>query len=274
MTPERIRKLVDEHGRWWHRMELAPGVVTPGFDDTPAKLATIDRIGFPADLRGRRVLEIGASDGFFSFEAERRGARVVAIDLVPETHTGFGVAKQILGSAAEWRADSVYNLSPETYGYFDVVIFLGVLYHLRKPQAALDAIRSVVRPGALLIIGTLMIDEQVLLPDGTFTKLAAIHPILSSIPLWQTFPGASMNHDATNHSAPNLAALKVALAESQFRFDEFDAMQWHGFARATAIADEEAAKYARLDARLERNALDASVPYFLDEEGSARVRRI
>jgi tRNA (mo5U34)-methyltransferase len=63
---------------WWHPIDLGNGVVTPGIDCTPSRLA---EIRLPEDLRGKSVLDIGAWDGFFSFEAERRGARrVLATD--------------------------------------------------------------------------------------------------------------------------------------------------------------------------------------------------
>lgn len=171
--PTVIRRLIAEHGRWWHEIEVAPGIVTPGDDSNRMKLPILDRLGLALDLSGRRALDIGCSDGFFSFELERRGADVVAIDFVPETYTGFSTARRILGSEVTYRMDNVYNLAPESHGSFDVVLFLGVLYHLRKPLAALDAIRSVMKPGGQLFIGTMMIDEYLQLPDGSVTTLEA-----------------------------------------------------------------------------------------------------
>jgi len=266
--PEKIRELIAAHGRWWHEIELAPGIITPGDDSNRMKLPILDDIGLPADLSGLRVLDIGCSDGFFSFEAERRGANVVAIDFVPEDYTGFAVARQILGSSVEYRMENVYNLTPETYGHFDIVFFLGVLYHLRKPLAALDAIRSVLQPGGLLFAGTMMIDDYFLLPDGTVSTLAAIHPVLQDVPLWQAYPADSLNGDFTNCFAPNRRALEVALQEAQFQVGDLRVVSMGGYARATAVADEKAAKYQKLDGRLEKTPFDPAVPYFLDEEGS------
>lgn len=160
--------------------------------------------------------------------------------------------------------DNVYNLAPERYGTFDVVLFMGVLYHLRKPLAALDAFRSVMNPGARLFVGTMLIDEYLQLPDGSVTTLAALHPLLREIPLWQAYPGDSLNGDFTNCTAPNRRALEVALAEAQFRVDAFQIVTMGGYAAATAIDDPLAAKYQRLDARLERTPFDPEVPYFLD----------
>ena len=222
-------------------------------------------------MAGFRALDIGCSDGYFAFEMERRGADVTAIDFVPENYTGFATARRILGSQVAYSMDNVYNLSPETYGTFDIVLFMGILYHLRKPLAALDAIRSVMKPGGQLFVGTMMIDEYFLLPDGTVTSLEAVNLILKSVPLWQMYPGDSLNGDFTNCFAPNQRALEVALQEAQFRVDVLRTVSMGGYARAVAIQDERVAKYQRLDARLEQTPFDPSVPYFLDEEGSVHM---
>lgn len=271
MTPETIRRLIAEHGRWWHEIELAPGIITPGDDSNRMKLPILDELGLPRDLRGARALDIGCSDGYFSFELEKRGADVVAIDFVPETYTGFATARAILDSRVDYRMDNVYNLAPESYGAFDVVLFMGVLYHLRNPLGALDSIRSVVKEGASLFVGTMMIDEYFQLPDGSVTTLEAANPLLAQIPLWQAYPGDSLNGDFTNCFAPNRRALEVALTEAQFRVDGARIVSMGGYFRATAIVDERVAKYQRLDARLQKTAFDPSVPYFLDEEGSVQT---
>jgi len=69
--------------------------------------------------------------------------------------------------------DNVYNLSPDDYGEFDIVFFLGVLYHLRNPIAVLDAIRSVMKQGASLFVATFLIDEHVTLPGGGYDSRQA-----------------------------------------------------------------------------------------------------
>src|SRR2546428_13704590 len=104
--------------RWFHRIDLGDGVVTPGEDDTREKLKTLH---LPQDLRGTTVLDIGAWDGFFSFEAERRGARrVLATDDFCwggdgwGTKAGVGLAHHALGSEVESAEMGVLDLSPET----------------------------------------------------------------------------------------------------------------------------------------------------------------
>ena len=263
-----IERLISEHGRWWHEIELAPGIITPGDDSNRMKLPILDAIGFPTEMRGLRVLDIGCSDGFFSFEMESRGAEVIAMDFVPENYTGFSVARKILGSSVEYRMDNVYNLSPEKYGKFDLVLFLGVLYHLRNPLGGLDAIRSIMKDGGKLFVGTMMIDEYFLLPDGSVTTLEALNPALLTVPLWQAYPGDTLNGDFTNCFAPNKQALIGALQDSQFTVDEITTVSMGGYARASAGTDALTAKYQRLDGRLQKTPFDPSVPYFLDEEGS------
>src|SRR2546423_11103508 len=114
MSSDRLREAVNGI-KWFHRIDLGHGVVTPGIDDTPAKLATI---GLPVDLHGQSVLDVGAWDGFFSFEAERRGARrVLATDSFCwsgpgwGTKAGFELARQALGSRVEDKEIDVLDLS-------------------------------------------------------------------------------------------------------------------------------------------------------------------
>ena len=126
MEPEEIRRRVAEI-EWYHTIELGYGIVTPGVDPSPSRLL---RLGFPADLSGKTVLDIGAWDGFFSFELERRGAaRVVAVDSFSwsgsgwGTKAGFELAREVLGSHVEDRELEVLDLSPDAVGVFDVVVF-------------------------------------------------------------------------------------------------------------------------------------------------------
>jgi len=267
--PDEIRRRIAEQGRWWHEIELAPGLVTPGDDSNREKLPVLEEIGLPTRLDRVRSLDIGCSDGFFSFELENRGAEVVAMDFVDASSTGFSTASEILGSRVEYRIENVYNLNPKDHGTFDLVFFLGVLYHLRQPLAALDSIRSIMKEGAELYVATFLIDEHVSLPrGGEVTTLHALNPVLLEIPLWQAFPDDSLNGDFTNCFAPNMCALHVALEEAEFKVEASIARPGAGFVRATAVRNDLAAKYRILDGRLHDTPFDPDVPYYLDEEGS------
>lgn len=140
---------------WWHSIDLGGGRVTPGvrkLDDLQARYANFD---LPRDLSGKRVLDIGCWDGFFSFEAERHGAEVVAVDAWrPEK---FFEAHRALKSRVEFHELSVYEVSREKLGAFDFVFFLGVLYHLQHPLLALQRVCEVTRDVA--IISSYVIDN-------------------------------------------------------------------------------------------------------------------
>jgi len=181
--------------RWYHTMELGPGVTTPGVDNTPPRLARLD---LPDSLAGRTVLEVGAWDGFFSFEAERRGAaRVVATDSFCwhgpgwGTKAGFELARRALGSRVEDVDIDVMDLSPERVGTFDVVLFIGVLYHLRHPLLALERVASVTRD--LLVLETVVDMVGVRRPAAAF------------------YPGSELANDETNWWGPNAPAVEGML---------------------------------------------------------------
>lgn len=157
---------VAAHQPWYHTMELAPGVVTPGIFDLRE---TLRELPWP-DVRGLRCLDVATFDGFFAFEMERRGAaEVVATDIeslmsldwtqhsrphnigdlqslgfgAAGTGQGFRLAAEALGSSVVWRPMSVYDLDPVELGIFDVVMCGSILVHLRDPLRALEAVRSV-----------------------------------------------------------------------------------------------------------------------------------
>jgi tRNA (mo5U34)-methyltransferase len=153
---------------WYHTVELPGGVVTPGFFDHRTLLPFY---GMPERLDGQRALDVACFDGYWTFEMERRGAVVTALDapryasydlpadglevLLAEgfdqaTGAGFRIAKEALGSAAERLELNVYDLSPETAGTFDLVHVGDLLLHLAKPVEALRRIRSVTR-GRLIL---------------------------------------------------------------------------------------------------------------------------
>lgn len=139
LTVEEIRAQIARVPRWRHAIELAPGIVTPGYP-TQRKLR---RLGLPADLRGKTVLDIGCSDGFFAFECEKRGAsRVVAFDNwsspYVDSPAGFETAHAILGSHVEHCDLDLMTLDAAELGQFDIVLCLGVLYHLRHPLLGME----------------------------------------------------------------------------------------------------------------------------------------
>jgi tRNA (mo5U34)-methyltransferase len=184
--------------RWYHTIDLGQGLVTRGIDNTPERLA---RVRLPESLSGQSVLDIGAWDGFFSFEAERRRAsRVVATDHYAwhglgwgtgEGKAAFQLAREVLGSRVEDVDVDVMDLSPERVGSFNVVLFLGVLYHLPNPMLALERVASVTED--LLILETVVDMVGVRRPAAAF------------------YPGRELSGDPTNWWGPNHAAVEGML---------------------------------------------------------------
>ena len=201
---------------WYHSIEIEQGLVTPGAHPLPELRQVLEYLKLPARLDGLSVLDIGAWDGFFSFEAERRGARrVVAYDLTPDDYFGFSTARTLLGSRAEYVEGSVYDLSEKVVGRFDVVLFVGVLYHLRYPLLALDRIRDVC--DGYLVLESHCLDNSVYLEDGEKTTLDQIDPRLSGIPLYRFYPGNELNGDYSNWFSPNRRAIEEGLRTAGFR---------------------------------------------------------
>jgi tRNA (mo5U34)-methyltransferase len=187
--------------QWFHRIDLGNGIVTPGIDDSPGKLKALD---LPS-LAGKTVLDIGASDGFFSFAAERAGAsRVLAVDAPAWEDTGwlgskqaFDFAREVLGSKVEDFHCDLHGLTPELVGTFDVVFFLGVLYHMEDP---LNSLRQMARlTNELLVVETLV--------DMTWTNRPAA----------AFYSSTEINDDWSNWWGPNPPAVLGMLRAAGFR---------------------------------------------------------
>ena len=132
----------------YHSIELPDGSVLPGLQTVDTLRRRLAMFGLPEDLSGKRVLDIGAWDGWFSFECERRGAAVVAVDCV--ALDTFLEAKQLLGSRVEYLTLDVNELRAANLGTFDVVLFFGVLYHLRHPLLGLERVLELCHDLALI----------------------------------------------------------------------------------------------------------------------------
>ena len=126
---------------WWHSFELPDGSRIEGVSDLEAQKRRIAQFPIPGDLTGKRVLDVGAWDGWFSFEMERRGAEVVAIDRWENPR--FYEIRRMLGSKVDYRELDVHELHPDKVGRFDIVLFMGVLYHVKHPLLALERVCSV-----------------------------------------------------------------------------------------------------------------------------------
>ena len=165
-----LRGQVEAEKYWFQRIELTPDLVTPGWSDP--KTEKLPYFGLPEDMTGMRVLDIGCAEGFFSFEAERRGAKeVIGIDSFPDSVRRFNVCRAAYHSKATAFLCNVYDLNVRAFGTFDMVFFFGVLYHLRNPVLALEKIFSVCT-GTLLMQTSGMAE----IPNYENVALAQFHP--------------------------------------------------------------------------------------------------
>ena len=126
---------------WYHSIELPDGHVIQGMIGVEALKQRLAAFPIPSELSGKRVLDVGAWTGWCSFEMERRGAQVVAVDCVEFEE--FREAHRMIGSQVDYRILDVEELTPESVGLFDYVLFFGVLYHLRNPLLGLEKICAI-----------------------------------------------------------------------------------------------------------------------------------
>ena len=203
----RLLREIHSIPNWWHSIDLGDGIVTPGRKGGGSAwmASELDCLRLP-DVRERTVLDVGAWDGFYSFEAERRGAtRVVALDWLiwratptgrlpadPDSlpgKRGFDIAHAALSSTVESVAADFMEVDLDGLGSFDVVLFLGVLYHLQDPLGAMRRLAQVT--GEVAVIET-----EAVAPPG-----------LDGRPLVEFFGSNALAGDTTNWWVPSLQAL-------------------------------------------------------------------
>jgi tRNA (mo5U34)-methyltransferase len=173
---------------WHHDFEIVPGVRTHGTYN-PGGLW--DDLQLPADLHGMSLADVGASNGYFSFEARKRGARVVAFDFRHKDNSGFGLAQYINGmSDIEHHQINVLDLTAAAYGQHDVVLALGLLYHISDPYLALANCAALSRD-------RLLIESYCI--DGIVPEDRRAEPVMRFIPDPVRFPAhGHVNDDRSN----------------------------------------------------------------------------
>lgn len=227
MDRKEKEELINSVPFWFHSIDFDDGLVSPGLK--PLELLEHEvRIMDIPDLEGKEVLDIGAWDGCFSFEAERRGAkRVLALDhyawsldlekqqkywedcelkkikpepyhLVPELwdpiglpgKKGFDVANKLLESKVESKVADFMEVPLDEIGKFDVVFFLGVLYHLEDPLSALRRLYEITRECLIIETAAIVVPDQ------------------EDRALFEFYESNELGHDVSNWWAPNLLGLK------------------------------------------------------------------
>ena len=230
-----LQQLVDEIKHWHHSIRVGDGVVTPGGKTLQHHHDELIRLRLP-NLAGKSVLDIGAWDGYYTFMAEGAGAsRVVALDHyawsvdfqraadytarqlrdrqpIRPFHThpeiwdpvrlpgkrGFDLVYRLLQSRAEVVVSDFMTVDPRALGTFDVVLFMGVIYHLEEPLTALRRVRELTRGFAAIET------EAVTLPGS------------GGRPLWQFVDGARLNDDPTVLWVPTAEGLQAMCLAAGF----------------------------------------------------------
>ncbi len=207
--PSDLRVRVDAVPFWYHRIELPDGIVTPGWAPLHAPAYRI-----PDDLTDKRVLDVGAWDGFWTFEALQRGAReVVAIDDFSDylgklsesdrrAWETFDLCREALGydeSRCQRHEMSVYDVTEDRLGRFDVVFFFGTLYHLRYPLLSFDRLAAVC--DGEIYVESAVLDNYSPYQGGCGKGYPGGHIVM------EFYPGAQYGGNETNWWVPTVQCM-------------------------------------------------------------------
>ena len=235
VSAQEVRRRVDLVPFWFHSIDVGHGIITPGKKSADVQRAELESLRIP-DVTGKTVLDIGAFDGFYSFEAERRGAASVtaldhyvwSMDLeahdrhwqesrargeVPRAYQempywkpselpgkrGFDTAHELRRSGVRTVVADFMEMDLEALGTFDVVLFLGVLYHMQNPLESLKRVAAVTREVAV-------IETQAMAVPG-----------LEDRAVCQFFESNELNYDVSNWWAPNRLALEGMCRAAGFK---------------------------------------------------------
>lgn len=216
-----LRRLVEAAGAWQQRIDLGDGVVTiPG--DEPIYHEREWALLAPAlSLDGARVLDVGTNAGYFALQCKRAGAaRVLGLEPVPHSYRQALLCRDALGLNIEYRHQdaSVIAALEET---FDLVIFTGILYHLKNPLGVLEDVGRVCRDA-------IVVETECLLDDATThvvlhdyeTQAAPTRAVrlVCRTGLMKFIEGAELNNDATNWWVPDIECVSGMLRTAGFRY--------------------------------------------------------
>jgi tRNA (mo5U34)-methyltransferase len=217
-----LEQRIEALGPWFHNMNLGGVWTAPDhfLGDYPGAKFKRFAPHLPADLSGRSVLDIGCNAGFYSIEMKRRGAsRVLGIDSDDRYLAQARFASEALGfDDIEYRKLDVYEVGA-IGERFDLVIFMGVLYHLRHPLLALDLIHEHVADD-LMLFQSMQRGSKHVLPlerDYEFKETEIFFE--SGFPKLH-FVEHQYSHDWTNWWVPNRACTEAMLRSAGFAIDE------------------------------------------------------
>ena len=197
---------------WFHQIDLGDGIVSPGRAKLEGLKRQADAMFGSISLIGKSVLDIGCIDGFYSFEACKRGAkRVLAIDHFiwrdSRCREAFDIARARVAPQVEVMDIDVFDLTPQAVGKFDVVLFSGVFYHLRNPFLAIERIAELATE--VLVVETHLDAMDVGRPAMIF------------------YPTTELNNDPSNWWGPNTACVEAMLRDVGFKTITYQANPVH-----------------------------------------------
>jgi tRNA (mo5U34)-methyltransferase len=204
ITTHDFQAKLDAQGSWFHSFAFTNGCRTNGRDPSERKLRALNL----PPLTGKSVIDIGAAEGYFAFQAELMGAnRVVACDHFiwawpgSNVRSNFELIREASNSNVEDSMLPVEEIGPKTLGHFDITLLLGVLYHAPDMIGYLRNVLSVTREMCVIetLVDGLHIDE----------------------PWTAYYPAGSLNNDASNWWGPNIACvldmlLRVGFSSARF----------------------------------------------------------
>ena len=212
-TKENLAEEIKKY-EWYHIIDLGNGIKTPGYVNLEYQQATVNNAMAKVDFKGKRVLDIGCRDGMYSFDAERRGAaEVMGIDNM----VSKGAQELLIphfNSIVKMHEINLYDLSPKEHGLFDVIIFPGVLYHLRYPFTALKTIRELLKPDGVIIV------ETAVLRSFGFSKLEKLALLYCPIEDESPYEATSVTFFNTKGMVDSLKSLGYTSNSISYMYDE------------------------------------------------------
>jgi len=218
--PTSLRARIEALAPWFHNLQLDGIATAPDhfLGDYPSFKWQSFADALPLDLTGQSVLDIGCNAGFYSLEMKRRGAdRVVSIDSDGRYLRQAALAAEVTGLSLEFHEMSVYDIA-RLHQRFDLVLFMGVLYHLRYPLLALDLIRS-------HVVADMLICQSLQRGSASVADVAEDYPFDEtalfdepSAPRMQ-FIEHRFAGDPTNWWIPNRSCTEAMLRSAGFRIE-------------------------------------------------------
>jgi tRNA (mo5U34)-methyltransferase len=219
---ERVRAEIDALAPWFHNLHLPSGIQTApdhSLGDFPSYKWNVLASSLPQDLSGWRALDIGCNAGFYSLELAKRGAHVVGIDL--DTHyldqARWAVEQFKLQDRIEFRQMQIYDLA-RVDDSFDLVLFMGVFYHLRYPLLALDIVAQKVK--RLLVFQSMMMPGKEVVEETDGFSLYDTELMHQRGWPKMGFIEHRLEGDPTNWWVPNHAGIEAMLRSSGLRVQE------------------------------------------------------